>query len=764
MNKIWLEPESIHVPDRLREAVGGHRLVAETLTRRGITDVTTARAFLDAAAYTPAPALDLPDMEKGVKRIAAALKHGETICVWGDFDVDGQTSTALLVSALKQVGAQVIYHIPNRATEGHGINISLLSEQINRGARVVLTCDTGITAHEAIDYASQRGIDVVVTDHHQLAPTLPNAYASINPQRVPAAHPLHTLPGVGCAYKFIEALYDELGSGDPTPLLDLVALGIVADVATQTGDARYLLQRGLDVLRSTGRIGLQALIETAGLNPERLTEEHIGFMIGPRLNALGRLSDANEAVELLTTHDLERARVLANVLEGLNAQRKLYSEQVFDGAQAMIAANPKLLKDYSVLVLANPHWHTGVVGIVASRLVEQYNKPVILLRVPEDGIARGSARSVDGCDITAGIAANGHLLRGFGGHAAAAGLSLEAERIDEFRAALSHTVRQMLGDDIRPAQLPIGGYVELGEISLELVAEIERLAPFGAGNPPLVLVVRDVRAQHIRAVGRDGDHLQVTVEDAAGAQMRAIWWNGAGMPQPLGRFDLAFTLRASDFRGERRVEMEFIDFRLRESMAELLAPKFEVIDWRAESAPLAKLAALRREQPRVQVWSEAETRAEVNGKPRGALDAGEALALWTIPPGAGELQALVGQVSPKQIYLFGIDPGMDEVEPFLTRLGGLVKYALRQKKGAVGVSQLAAQTAQRAATVRAGLRWLVAQGAIALDHFDGESVVMRAGAGMLNADELSAAAGELRALLNETAAYRRQFMRAANPL
>jgi len=289
LHKRWLDPVLVDVPDELHQAVGGHPLVAETLTRRGTRSREAAQGFLDPVRYAPASPSALPDMESAVARVRSAIRQREPICVWGDFDVDGQTSTALLVSALRDLGANVGYHIPNRQSEGHGIDLAALARVIDAGAKLIVTCDTGISAHEAVDYANLRGVDVVITDHHNLPPTLPNAYAVVNPKRLPDDHPLRELPGVGVAYKLIEALNGDTQLVAMPDLLDLVALGIVADVAQQVGDTRYLLQRGLERLRKTERLGLRAMIELAEIDPARITEEHIGFSLAPRLNALGRL-------------------------------------------------------------------------------------------------------------------------------------------------------------------------------------------------------------------------------------------------------------------------------------------------------------------------------------------------------------------------------------------------------------------------------------------------------------------------------------------
>ncbi len=350
MPLTWIDPTKITVPENLREAIGGHPLAAETLVRRGISDPDEARAFLDPEHYTPAPASELHDIDKATMRIKRAIDKMETILVWGDFDVDGQTSTTLLVEALNEMGAKVEYHIPLRAAEGHGIQVDVLEQIIieKPTITVLLTCDTGIAAQEAVELANARGLDVIITDHHDLPEELPPAYAIVDPKLLPGEHPLATLPGVGGVYKLIEALLDgrretrERGSRtvvghlSPEKYLDLVALGIVADVAEQRGDTRYLLQRGLKALRNTQRLGLQTLMELAKIIPEQLDEGHIGFGIGPRLNALGRLSDATPIVEFLTTGDASRARILATRLEGLNERRKLLTEQITQAALAQI--------------------------------------------------------------------------------------------------------------------------------------------------------------------------------------------------------------------------------------------------------------------------------------------------------------------------------------------------------------------------------------------------------------------------------------------
>lgn len=792
----WLSPPEVSVPDDFSAAIGGHPLVAQVLYRRGVTDLDAARAFLNPAFYLPSAPLELPGMALAVDRLEHAIHQGEKICVWGDFDVDGQTSTTLLVSMLGECGAQVIYHIPVRAQESHGVNLPVLRrilEVDDPDVRVVLTCDTGITAHAAMDYARERGVDVVITDHHELPPVLPSALAVVNPRLLPEEHALATLPGVGVAFKLAEELYARLGRPEAiTQHYDLAALGIVADVALQTGEARFLVQRGLESLRRAERLGLKVMMELAELEPGWLTEEHIGYSLGPRLNALGRLSDANPVVELLTTQDEARARTLAYQLEGLNSKRQMLTSQVYRAALAQIEQDPALL-DPASLVLAHPGWPAGVIGIVASRLVERYHKPVALIAIGESSnrqdetsltLGRGSARSIEGVDITAAIAAQADLLEGFGGHRMAAGFSIRPEQIAEFRRRLAQHVQQQMtalesaDDSFAPEAFVVDGYLELADLSLELVTDLERLAPFGAGNPPLILASRHLRLLHHSTLGRNQEHFMLTVQDGneerlpSEAVQRVIWWQGAdevGDSLPEGLFDLAYTVRTSTYRGQRSVQMTLVALRSAET-APLpeMRRELEIIDCRQELYPLPVLERLLADHPEALVWAEAEaatllTRAlgeEANSiQGRQDLSACSTLVIWTPPPGRCELHKVLDTVQPRRVILFAVEPGLDMLEPFLKRLVGLVKYTLQASAGQTTVDRLAQAMAHRPQTLRLGLLWMAAQGYITFQETNGELVFVKGG--KASVEQSQAISGQICALLDESAAFRAFYRRAA---
>ncbi len=745
----WLDPSPVKT-DSLA-ALGLHPLVAETLIRRGIASPEEARAFL---YHDEIPSAPFPNIENAAEIIWRAIHQKEKICVWGDFDVDGQTSTTLLVQTLQTIGADVVYYIPIRGKESHGVHIASLAPIIDNGAKLIVTCDTGITAHEAIDYANSRGVDVIVTDHHDLGETLPNAKAIINPKLLPKEHRLANLAGVGVAYKLAEALLNSEFKIQNSELLDLVALGLIADVALLKGETRSLAQKGIRKLRETQRLGLKIIAELSGTNLETLTEETIGFTFAPRLNALGRLSDANPAVELLLTQDSARARILAARIEGLNQDRRLLTSQVYEGAEAQLSANPKLLEE-PVIVLSHPNWPGGVVGIVANKLVERYHKPAILLN-ESDGILRGSARSVEGLHITDAIATQKNLLRGFGGHPMAAGMSLDADKLDDFRRGLGKAIEKQLGESSREEPtLQIDAWLDLNDLNLKLADALEALAPFGAGNPALVLATRGVKLKSTATIGKTREHLRINVEDESGNVQDILWWGGAGEPLPEEgtKFDIAYSLRASSYRGKKQLSVQFEEFRIaEEAPIEIRESGIEIRDLRLQPSTFDL-------RPSTLIWAEGSDKTK--GVSRFELRQSDEFAIYTTPPSFSELRKALEIVKPKIVYVFAIPPAEEKAEDFLNRLTGLCKYALNNYKGSAAVQKIAAAMASRENAIRLGLDWLGAAGHLQIQA-DADAVHIEKGGGVSNPYLQRELFIALRGVLQESAAYRKYFSVVAN--
>ncbi|MCZ6529695.1 MAG: single-stranded-DNA-specific exonuclease RecJ [Chloroflexi bacterium] len=736
--------------------VGGHPLVTRGLINRGIASAELARPFLSADHYSASSPSELSGIDRAVARIERAIRRQELVCVWGDFDVDGQTATTILVSTLRELGARTIFYIPHRESESHGLSIQGVRRLVEDGVSLIVTCDTGIRDHEAVLLAAELGAKVIITDHHDLPEELPNALAVLNPKLLPIEHPLRDLPGVGAAFLLAWALLESAERGEAArELLDLVALGIVADLARQRGEVRYYLQLGLEQLRSTRRLGLTALIEVAGLAPEVLTESDIGFALAPRLNSLGRLGDANRAVGFLTTDDSAEAQSMAEELEGLNARRKLLTGQVMQAAISRIERE-SALRETPAIVLEHNDWPEGVIGLVAGRLADRYGKPAVLIVTGMDGVGRASARSIPGVDITAAFAANSSLLEQYGGHPTAGGFSIRNDRITEFRVALYRTLREV--QPIQPT-LRIDGTIALNELTLELVLDLERLAPFGPGNPSFVLAAKDISIRAVGTLGRNSEHLQLQVVDARGNEAKIIWWQGAREAMPEGTFDLALRPRSRYYKGEQEVQVEWIDARqAKQPLSPIIRPRMPtLVDLRREASPLVAVKRLQNEG--VQVWSESSEADELAVHSRWDLTPTAGLAIWTIPPGSVELRAALRKAKPDTVYLFEDEQDKRSVTAFAERLIGLAKFAINQRGGRFNVPRAAAALGHREVTVEAGLEWLEHQGHIVVEQREGEVWTVS------TAEEVSGERGPptstLQELLRETAAFR-DYWRSAS--
>ncbi|MCX6054686.1 MAG: single-stranded-DNA-specific exonuclease RecJ [Chloroflexi bacterium] len=714
-SRVWRNPQPQNIPERIRKSFFLPELVLQALFNRGIQTEKDIEVFLDFHKYKPSSPYEFKDMEKAIKRTMKAIRENELIGIWGDFDVDGQTSTAVLVSTLRFLGAKVIYKIPIRAHDSHGIKLESLKIFLNKGVNLVITCDTGISAHESISYAQSKNVDVIITDHHVLPEIIPNAFAVINPHEFPSSHPLRPLPGVGTAYKFAEALLTVFQRPEFSDSLhDLAALGIVADLAEVRGEARFLVQSGIEKIQRSSRSSIRAMLDDAAIPPQQLTEQHLSYSIAPKLNAIGRLSDANPIVDFLLTKDPSILRVTSNLLEGFNAQRKLLCDQVFQGALDQIDRSPSLL-DHSILMLFHPEWPAGVVGIVASRLTALFHRPTILFVTPEGGIIRGSARSIEGIDITTALSEHQDLLISFGGHPMAAGLSLNPDQFKQFQRELNLTIRKL--ETVHPSvpELVIDAFLDPSAISFEMLHAIETLAPFGPGNPQLTFASQNLHITSSRKIGKTRDHLQLAVEDPQGNGSEIIWWQGADFPQPEGIFDLAFSARSTHFKGMPQIQLEWIDFRsLEKSIIDIHAmnpSRLQLHDYRTSKFPEFDLQKIRDEFHPL-IWKEGSDFSTITGFSRETIPACKNLVLWTIPPCQLVLDSLIHQTQAKQIFCFGTIPFENDPSFFLERVIRMIKESLITNGPGIDADLFASKTAMTGSSIRLVLRWLAARGDI----------------------------------------------------
>jgi single-stranded-DNA-specific exonuclease len=484
-------------------------LVAKLLMNRELNDIEQARDFLfDKNEPFHDPFL-FNDMKKAINRIQQAIKKQEPILVFGDYDADGVSSTTVMLQVLKDLGADADFYIPNRFTEGYGPNEEAFQLAKDQGFSLIITVDTGIAALNEAALAKKLGIDLIITDHHEPGPELPDALAIIHPKTEGTTYPFPHLAGVGVAFKVAHALYGHV----PEHLLDVAAIGTIADLVPLVGENRAIAKRGLRKLRTTNRLGVIALCKVAGSALKDITEETVGFAIAPRINAIGRLGDADPAVDLLMTEDKEEAKALAEEIDSINKERQTIVSKMTEEAIAMVE-NHYPPADNSVLIIGKEGWNSGVVGIVASRLVEKFYRPTIVLSYDsEKGMAKGSARSIVGFDLFKNLSTCKEILPHFGGHPMAAGMTLGLEDVDELRNRLNQLATdQLTTEDFIPVTL-LDAKVELNEVDLSSIEQLQLLAPFGMNNPKPKLTIENVSLSNLRKIGSNQNHLKITLND-----------------------------------------------------------------------------------------------------------------------------------------------------------------------------------------------------------------------------------------------------------
>lgn len=551
----------------LADALGLPGPVGELLVRRGIRTVERARAFLEPSLDELHDPFLMPDMDQAVARIERALGAGERIAVYGDYDVDGITATALLVRYLRWRGGCVDYHIPHRVEEGYGLSLAGLASLRDRGVGLVVSCDCGVTAVEEIHAARTWGLDVVVTDHHEAGAELPPATAILNPKRLDGDYPDPNLAAVGVAYKLCEALEKAAGRGRETLRygLDLVALGTIADLVPLVGENRVLARHGLAVLARTRNHGLRALLQRTELDGRTPSAWEVGFVLAPRINAIGRMDAAVRAVELLLTDDRAAAAAIAETLETVNADRQATDRQVLAEALEIVERRYDPERDHAV-VLAKEKWHPGVIGIVASRVVERLHRPTILIALDGNGQGRGSARSIPGFHLLDALTACREHLDGYGGHRHAAGLAIRGNAVEPFRAAFEAYARERIRPEQLVPTLTIDLVLSLSALDSELYHALGKFAPYGPGNPEPVLALDGVASRgYPRIVGEN--HLKLLVAQE-GYTLDTIGFNLGHLLQEhdlvRGRMTVACRLRENAFLGHGTFQGRLVDVRVNE--------------------------------------------------------------------------------------------------------------------------------------------------------------------------------------------------------
>ena len=559
-NKRWrLTAPDENLVQAIQQELAVSSVLAKILVTRGIETPEQARSFMkmdESAVHNP---YLMKDMDIAVERIRRAIEEQEKIVVYGDYDADGVTSTTVMMSVLEDLGADVSFMIPNRFKHGYGPNKELFQQAFDQGAKLIVTVDNGISGIEQVDFAASLGMDVIISDHHDIGDQMPNALAIVHPRHPQGNYPFGELAGVGVAFKIAHALYEEM----PDHLLELVAIGTIADLVPLHGENRFFVKEGLSALRDSPRPAIESLCEVAGVKQRDITEETIGFMFGPRINAIGRLQDADPAVHMFMTDDPAQARSLADGLDVLNKERQAIVKQISEEAIAQVGQRypdgpPR------VIIVAQEGWNPGVVGIVASKLTEKYYRPSIVLSLnPETGKAKGSARSIEGFHLYNELAENRDILPHFGGHPMAAGMTLEMADVDELRLRLNRQAETSLSDEDLIPVVDIDIPVRLDEIDIETIESMRFLAPFGMGFAKPKFFLEGVKVASIRKIGSAQNHLKVELTQNAAILDGVGFGIGTIGDQltPDVQIDVIGDLQINEWNGRKKPQMLIEDVR-----------------------------------------------------------------------------------------------------------------------------------------------------------------------------------------------------------
>jgi single-stranded-DNA-specific exonuclease len=561
--KRWIVRE--HDAERaasLARVLGVSPILAALLINRGYADERAARFFLSPSYDQLHEPYSMLGMKEAVARLQRAIETREPILIYGDYDVDGTTGTAVLLRALKLLGANAGFHIPHRFTEGYGIQQAALEKAVADGYKLVVSIDCGIRAHEPLYWARDNGLDVIITDHHlpDEKSGAPPALAVLNPNQAGCPYPDKNLAGVGVAFKLVHALFREHGREAQVPaFMKVVAIGTVADVAKLTGENRTIVAIGLKDLAHVANPGLRALIDVAGCGDGTgMTAYDLGFRLGPRINAAGRMDAARAVVELFDTRDSDEARRLANHLDARNEERKTVQQQIIDLAVAEL----KDPTDCYVAVIAGEGWHRGVIGIAASKIAERVHRPCVVLSIDGD-MAHGSGRSIEAYHLLNGLTACADLFEKFGGHSHAAGIAIKTERIAELRRRLNeHAASCLTAADLEP-RVHVDLELAPEAVTFALARELDSLEPNGAGNPRPVFVTRNLRCLSEPSVIKDR-HLKLRLAGPQNHPLEAVWWNciEGETPQLNGSIELAYTIETSPWNGDFKMQLNVLDLKI----------------------------------------------------------------------------------------------------------------------------------------------------------------------------------------------------------
>ena len=726
----------------------GSKEIACLAEKRGLKSIEKLISFIEPEKYSPLNLKDFPKITAIVDFILEHIEKESNILIYGDYDVDGISSTSILVGALRCLSNNISYHIPDRFKEGYGLNKEVLASYQDE-IDLVISCDCGISNFDEVKFAKELGMDFVVTDHHDLPEQLPPADYVISPRLLPEDHQGYWLPGAGMAYFLIKAVFEKAGKkGEEKKYLDLLLLAIIADVVPLKGENRYLFKTGLTKLKNTDRIGLKALYNELDINPLEINEKTLGFQIGPLLNSAGRIDSAEKGLKLLLAEDKSTAAGLAAELNQINQHRKEISQKIYRELEKETKAEQR-----KAIVSYNSDWHQGVIGIAAGRITENYQVPAVLMTSNQQSdLITGSARSIEGININNLIDKCSDLLEKHGGHAAAAGFSLKKDRLEKFKLRIQRLIDQQLKEIDSDLKIEADLNLELSEVNEEFYQGLRLFAPFGEANPePLFYLESNILSSREISAGRH-KRLVLGTEDE---KITALWW-WAGELENNYRQQCACRLTENIYRGNRSLQLEVkalvpIKEKGREIESQQIRKKqLQIVNWRQKDISELEVGA-------ENTVYFAEGLEEYNLYPlinRNYYREAENLVLITIPPSLAILKEILLLTAAEKLVLINHEDQNLSLNKFMKKLLSLIKYSLKQRNGIFNIEQAALALAAEEITVKRGLQFLRAQAMISFEHISYQELLITKG-GSKNRGKLNLSRSSLKKLLKESSAFRR---------
>ena len=747
LRKVWKTKEVQLTEDVIR-LCGGNKVLATLLINRGINTQEKITNFLNPLKGRISDPYVFLDMKKSVERIRQAVESNEHITVYGDFDSDGVTSTALLYLTLKKIGANVDFYLPNRATESHGLNTKALVNLIaKKKSKLIITVDCGISNVSEVNFANGFKTDVIITDHHEAPDVLPNAYSILNPKAstyidssidMEEISSLNYLAGVGVAFKLACALLQAYNQQDfVNEILPLVAVGTIGDVVELLGENRTLVAMGLELIKSGKHIGIQKLLKAAGINDvSSITSENIAFGIVPRINAAGRLESPNTAIDVLISEDEDELDKTIASLNDLNALRQQLCEDASNIAKEMYERD--LYNNRKSIVLFHENWHIGIIGIVASKLVEEYNKPVFLMTrdAHNQNIIRCSCRSIDGINVHTVLSQHKELFEGFGGHKLAAGFSFDETKIsfENFKAKLNKTIEEFSQNvDFKQIVIEADMEVSPGDIKKETVELIDKLQPFGSANPSPLFILNSAKLNTFRMMGQNNNHLKINVSKDSSSSFDAIKWNFPDFNLPQGsELDLLFSMKLNNFNGVTNVQLMIEDIHSDLLKQQDLEITYKFLDHRNKKNIVVqvidfikstkKSTAIFLQNPNlIKQLSLPEEISKMTFSFETIPNNIEQLMFFDIPFNSEHFTKIINDSNANIIHLMNFDSVEINIESFVSKLSGMLKYAVSNLNGVVNLLRAAKALSVSDETIECALNLFDEAGMIDIDKIDDEN-------------------------------------------